>query len=125
MGAGLAAQIKQRYPELYDEYRMICNGSANKLGTVFVYRAPNYWIANIFGQDGFGREKRHLNYDALRKGLSDLQWFIDDNQIKSIAFPKYMGCGLAGGDWDTVLDIMADTLNVTSLDIQLISYKGR
>ena len=54
MGAGLARQIRDKWPVVFDEYVKVCN--PKKLGDFQVVQvAPQLYVANLFGQLSFGR----------------------------------------------------------------------
>lgn len=56
MGAGLARQIRDKWPVVFDEYVKVC--SPKKLGDFQVVQvAPQLYVANLFGQSSFGRDK--------------------------------------------------------------------
>lgn len=58
----------------------------------------------------------------FKYGLSCLgQWCIENN-IKSIAFPYKIGCGLAGGDWKKYFNEIKRFQNVYS-DVKVVIYK--
>lgn len=105
MGAGLAKQIRNKYPIVYDEYNNLCNRFSNKnnlLGQVqFIKVDRNQIVANIFGQLDFGRGKVYTDYDALRKGLLEIKEQASVLDY-SVAIPYGIGCGLAGGNWEFV-----------------------
>lgn len=68
MGAGLARQIRDKWPVVFDEYVKVC--SPKKLGDFQVVQvAPQLYVANLFGQLSFGRDKRQTNYAALGTAL--------------------------------------------------------
>lgn len=71
MGAGLALQIRCKWPVVYRRYLGLCYGSdGNKLGMYQeVLVEPNLYIVNLFGQDGYGRSERQTNYAALATAL--------------------------------------------------------
>lgn len=114
MGAGLAKQIKDRFPEVFRVYKERCsiwrqNPQAN-LGHVqfcSILGGDGYIIANIFGQLYYGTGKRQTDYDALRDGLRRVSEAFSNATIR---IPYGMGCGLGGGDWDIVLGIIQDEL---------------
>lgn len=37
----------------------------------------------------------------------------------TIRLPYGLGCGLAGGDWDTVLDIISDAAKAWNLNVEI------
>lgn len=110
MGAGLAKQIASRFPEVKRLYQKRCFGKSKPslLGTVqAIPVSDSQYVLNIFGQVDYGRDRRYTDYEALRTALSTIQEYFRGHRI---AIPFKMGCGLAGGDWSTVLDIIKETL---------------
>lgn len=96
MGAGIAAEIKRRWPQVYTEYRSMC--STNPAPTLLGQCQVCPPVANLFGQYRYGRGSKHTDYDALEKALTELRSYGYDN----IAIPYGIGCGLGGGDWAAV-----------------------
>lgn len=125
MGAGVAKAIKLRYPYAYYAYKELCvvsNCDANKLlGTVSFASVDNdnTVVANMFGQDGFGTGKVQTSYPALSSCFSTLLRFASPRNIGRIAFPFKVGCGLAGGNWSEVLEMLIATIKPTSITIEL------
>lgn len=111
MGAGLAKQIKKKYPVAFKEYKEKCNEFENRedlLGTAQVVSVgDNKQIANLFAQLTYGTKKKQTDYDALRKALSDLKSFLKQYNL-SLALPFGIGCGLAGGDWEIVSSMIEE-----------------
>lgn len=107
--AGLAKQIRSAHPAAYQSYmRMFDRIESNNdlLGKVDIAKVDNgKYVANIFGQYGYGRDKRYTNYGALSKGLEYLA-HVGKKYKRSIAIPHGVGCGLAGGDLVKVIEII-------------------
>lgn len=113
MSSGLAKQIRDKWPGVYEEYRWACEAASIEknvfnprlLGkTLYCSVGPAQWVVNLFGQEGFGREKDRIytDYDALKGCLLS----IHDSAWRcgwSIALPYGIGCGLGGGDWNSVV----------------------
>lgn len=58
----------------------------------------------------------------FKHGLSALgQWCLDE-KINSVAFPYMIGCGLAGGDWETYLKMIKEFAK-TYNNIHIVIYK--
>lgn len=120
MGAGLALQIREAYPQLYDEYKNLCNiMGANLLGQVNVYVTNNLKsdnhintvIVNMYAQEDYGRNKVQTDYEAFESCVRQIINLSKINDVyvsgkPVIAFPYKIGCGLAGGDWNIVEDII-------------------
>ncbi len=122
MGSGLVKQIRNKYPIVYEEYINLINWAKEEykrgysktdslLGSIQFVNCPDEKvIANLFGQEGYGRNKQYTDYDALKKSLNSLYesvtWECNTLVGKSIAIPYGIGCGLAGGKWEEVYKII-------------------
>lgn len=115
-------QIRSQWPVVYQRYLEFCYGNnGNKLGTYQeVLVEPKLYVVNLFGQNGYGRGERQTNYAALAAAL--FSFFRDcaqKNQSAIVRLPYGLGCGLAGGDWDTVLDIISDAAKAWNLNVEI------
>lgn len=109
MGAGVAKQIKNKImsPDDFKVYQSICRTTPtyDLLGQVFfVQNTKNkqQFIANLFAENIPTGKKLDTDYDALKKALRALK--RTSKGLHSIAIPGYLGCGLAGGDWNYVFE---------------------
>lgn len=103
-GAGLALQIRQRWPLWYKNFKV----TRPELGTVtFLNVEPDLWIANLYAQDGYGRGEQHTNCQAFQRCARRVAEFAPNLEIY---LPVGIGCGLAGGDWSIVQAIIAQEL---------------
>jgi O-acetyl-ADP-ribose deacetylase (regulator of RNase III) len=119
-GAGLAKQIAERYPDWKHEYIKYCfktTDPKNLLGRVFIYQCPHEHreIASLFGQFKTGKGVQTI-YPALRQSMRDLAKFIRPLE-KSIAIPFKIGCGLAGGNWKFVSEMIEDEFDFIETEI--------
>jgi len=118
MGSGLAKQIRTKYPEVYQSYKKFCESEKELLGevnsVVVQDKATNrtYIILNIFGQDGYGRDKQYTDYNALKRAFKRIYDNLNISGMPfygmSIAIPYNFGCGLAGGNWNIVYKIIEE-----------------
>lgn len=100
MGAGLALQIKNKYPRVFEAYIKHCNEQC--LGKIqLVGINPEQAICNMFSQRGISRSCRTTDYDLFEQCISKLAKYAKENN-KTVAIPYGIGCGLAGGDWKVV-----------------------
>jgi len=101
-GSGLALQIRNKYPGWWERYRTTIASP----GACDLYRVPTVsflWIASLYGQDGYGTDRRYTNYDHLDNALFELkQLALIYASNYPIYFPYGMGCGLGGGEWKIV-----------------------
>lgn len=125
MGAGIAKEVKETFPECFLEYEKLCktNNKKSLLGTYSIYKINDkVAIANLFGQYMYGKPENgpYTNYEALENAIVKLR---NDYPNATIVAPDHIGCGLAGGDWDIVFP-MLDRYNIkVSNHIDLISLK--
>jgi O-acetyl-ADP-ribose deacetylase (regulator of RNase III) len=103
MGAGLALQIRNKYPIVYDIYKE--KYKRFELGDVLYVDTGKKIIANIFAQKEAGTTKNYTVYDALAEGLSYVKEYAGALGYK-IAIPYKIGCGLAGGNWHIVYGVL-------------------
>ena len=120
MGAGIAKQIRARYPQTYEPYRKACHtNGADLLGTFMavstdgkrvrmnrLVKGDCCMIVNLFGQNGYGTRRPQTQYDKLEQALTKLRDEMVARGIRTVGVPKYLGCGLAGGNWNTVYNIL-------------------
>lgn len=123
-GAGFAAAVANRYPIVKENYHLL--GSTflkNHMGyTQFVDVTKNKLsgcrliFANMIAQNGTisSTNPRPLNYYALVHSMANVSQYIrskfdSDNPVQ-IHAPKF-GCGLAGGDWNFISDLIKDIWN--------------
>lgn len=110
MRAGLAKQIRHKYPKVYDSY-MSASKQNDLLGKVQIVNINNErTVANLFTQYNYGRTGLYTDYRALEEALVKLRQYSSKNNL-DIALPYGLGCGLAGGDWNKVIKIIEDAFD--------------
>ena len=100
-GAGLALQIRSRWPLWWRCYRE----RPALLGHAHITEVEAYvWVADLYAQRDIGRNVVQTDYTALRACLARLGARADGLRIDRdlLLFPWRIGCGLAGGNWTIV-----------------------
>lgn len=134
MGAGIAKQIKAHwFKEVYEPYRRLCLDNINTknlIGKIQVLKTNDEsieYIINAFGEYSFRNSPfpngRHTDYDALKECFSKIKEWCREKNVFNIGMPKYLGCGLAGGDWDGVVYPMIQEMFEDDEDITLYIYE--
>ena len=125
MGSGIALQIRNKYPNVYKEYKKFCSSYQPSaiLGRCFMVKTKDNYIANLFGQDNYGRHVCQTNYDALYKAFIHMHINACNMGLKSIGIPYGIGCGCAGGDWNKVYDIIKSVFQFSDLTVELWRYQ--
>lgn len=100
MGSGIAVQFKKRWPDMYQEYKELCQSYPAyrpKLGEVFFWQAEDgRRIANIFSQNDMGP---NADFAAIFGGVYVALRATGKNG--TLAIPR-IGCGIGGQDWEKV-----------------------
>lgn len=120
MGSGLAKEIKDKYPDVYNAYHTLCNGVDKRelLGfSQFVDINENRTIINLFGQFKYGIDKRHTSYDAVYDGLIYIRNKCKDKL--ELAFPYKMSSDRGGADWDVILQMINSVFKDTDFSITI------
>lgn len=112
MGAGVAKQIKNKLlsENEFVKYKNMCNTKSAQelLGTILMHSVNNgsQKVVDLFAEDEPTGRKLDTDYEALYKSLKTLKSLAASNRYSghSIAIPGYLGCGLAGGDWEYVFE---------------------
>ena len=121
-GKGFVIPLGKKYPIAKEKYLKFIKMTKeeNRLGSVsFAKPTDNIIIANIIGQyytypkDG----KIPLDYGALEQGFRNVIEMFQTNDIPlTIHMPK-IGCGLAGGDWNVVEEIIKNTFIKENIEV--------
>lgn len=127
MGAGLALQIKNKFPRTFDEYKRICvehsYAKANQLmGKTLRTTDGDKTIFNMFSQLDYGFGKVQTNYEKMEEALKKIAEYCRENKIGTIGIPKNLGCGLAGGKWKIVRDIINKSFKYTNTIVYIVNY---
>lgn len=117
MGAGLARQIRDRYPDHYVAYREACRRGEVRIGRMFVHdrgegARPRYIIGFPTKEDW--RAPSKMEY--IEAGLRDLARVIREHDIRRVAVPA-LGAGLGGLDWRAVRPLILRALSDVVADV--------
>lgn len=130
MGAGLALQVKRRYPDAYRAYRAAYEALADRttglaLGsTTWVACTDGRRIVNAVTQRDHGRAANRVtvSYDAVRTVLREIDGRARADGFDAVAFPL-IGAGRAGGSWATISAIIE--AEATAFEPVVYLFDGR
>ena len=106
MGAGIAKTFRERYPEMFDEYRRRCKGEPRQfnLGDCWLWKADDQpWVFNLASQEGYWRTR--ASYKATETALRSMRQQADADVLTRIAMPR-IGVGYGGLSWKKVRAIV-------------------
>ncbi len=107
-GAGFVLALSKRWQQPEKSYR---NMEEYNRGSVQVVRVDeDTWVANMIAQNGIYNHynKTPIDYQALERCLNVVRSMCDPEDT-TIHMPR-IGCGLAGGKWDRVEEILQRVL---------------
>ncbi len=84
MGKGIALSFKQLYPDMYEEYRRLCEDKKFSVGKLYIYRTSNKIIVN-FPTKMHWRNPSSLNF--IEAGLKKFVTYYPNYGISSVSFP--------------------------------------
>jgi O-acetyl-ADP-ribose deacetylase (regulator of RNase III) len=98
-------------------------GDINKLGTIDweIFETDifnNVKVVNLYTQYRYGRDKAHVDYDAIRMCFRKMNHRFKEHHI---GLPK-IGSGLAGGSWTMIKEIITDEF--IDCNVTVINYVG-
>lgn len=113
MGSGVAKALFTKWPEVKKRYHSYCEWIKERdeylLGSIASVMCGDKVVYNMFTQLFYGYDnKRYVNYAAIVKCFDRLL-SIKHRFDGPLAIPK-IGCGLAGGDWNIVEQLINDTV---------------
>jgi O-acetyl-ADP-ribose deacetylase (regulator of RNase III) len=127
MGAGLAKNIRKRYPAAWEADCKAAKNKLNQLGSLSFATIPDdKFIFNLYVQERYGTTGRFVNYEALYTALEEMLDTLNFKQdmyertIK-VGFPYHMCCGLAGGSWQIVYHMICDVFDKYSSDVYIFN----
>ena len=114
MGSGIALLLRNKWPAVWEEYHKVVKQNQPDKGlsymghVIYVQVEPGLWVANVVGQQFYGSAGNYTSYEALEMAFHSINNFASNNEL-DVHYPL-IGCGLAGGDWTRVSQIISDRL---------------
>lgn len=123
MGKGLAKAIKSIYPWAFADYSDKCKLNALKPGKIIVSKHESILIQLerpypiVIHAATKNHWRNHSKIEWVESILGELNKFMIDSNLKTIAIPK-LGCGLGGLSWDShVENLFKEVFKQTDYDV--------
>lgn len=120
--SGVAKQVRTKYPEVYFEYKRLCDKHSKLKETLLgncqiIGISDGKYIANLFGQLGYGYDgKQYTNMNALKLAMMKLCLSINCEN-KTIAFPYGLGSVRGGAKWEDVYELIEEVFKDYNVEI--------
>lgn len=136
MGSGIAKQIRDTYPVVYENYKKKCDvlakaGSREQLlgmiQIVALYEDYNKEIkhpcvCNFFSQYNYGYDgRRYTSYDAFWNCLNELKRSLPAGS--TIGFPARIGCDRGGANWAVIEKMIEEVLGADYF-VYIVHFNG-
>lgn len=95
MGKGIALQFKAKFPEMYFEYKRLCDNGEFNPGDVYAYNYGSGYVFNL-GTQVTWRTKAKLEY--IESAIDKMMEIAESVDVDKIALPA-IGAGLGGLLW--------------------------
>ena len=128
MGSGIAKSIREKWPIVYDQYvaaykqreaeiNEMCtfeyslDVSETLLGHLQQIKVNDkQTVINMFAKQYYGYDgKRYTSYDAFWTCLGGIRDSVPKGS--KIGFPKGIGCGLGGANWEVIQRMIYEVLD--------------
>ncbi|MCU0323593.1 MAG: macro domain-containing protein [Chitinophagaceae bacterium] len=107
MGKGIAVQFRDKFPEMYYEYKQLCKSNKFNLGDIYVFNYGNGFVFNLGTQQSW---KTKAELTAIEQSLKKMFDYASNMGIDRIAIPR-IGAGLGGLKWEDVKVIIEKISN--------------
>lgn len=103
------------------------NEPSDLLGEVqYVDNHDGRIIANVFGQvdirKGYYDKTVYTVTEALLKGVTEVKEKAEKLNF-TVAIPTYIGCGLAGGDWNVIKPLIEEVFEGSDVQVTFYHYR--
>lgn len=121
MGADVALQIKQAFPDAYNADLRTVKGDRGKLGMFTAAHCSipsgHVMVVNAYTQYNYSRTEVCADYFAIRSCMCAIRHYYCG---KRIGMPR-IGAQLAGGDWKIIEAIIKEELR--GEDVTIVNFK--
>lgn len=95
MGSGVALAIRNKWPQVYERYKIHCHPKHHGTADIIQINDELY-VANCYTQHSYGRDgQRYADPEAIRSSLGQVFVFADMFNFLNVYGPR-IGCGLGG-----------------------------
>jgi O-acetyl-ADP-ribose deacetylase (regulator of RNase III) len=125
-GGGFAQALRSKWPTIQEDFKRWADLDRRALGLGSVRIADvddEISVASMICQKGYGTAvKPRIRYAALRQCLATVATFAVENHM-SAHMPR-IGCGLAGGRWDVVRELITTALCANGVPVTVYDLPG-
>lgn len=119
MGKGVALEFRRRFPEMFIEYKYVCERGNLQPGQILPYRKSSPIVLNFAVKNDWKHPSRIEWIESCLKKFC--QWY-PSQELRSVAFP-WMGAMNGGIPLSEIKRVTRDHLeSLTDIDIEVYSF---
>ena len=99
MGAGIAAEFKKRYPEMFKEYQTECLMHSINPGDCWVYKDKDAYLLNLAVKRDW---REWATKEWIEQSFKSFKLEVLEHKIKSVALPVIGGKNARRGPWGQI-----------------------
>jgi O-acetyl-ADP-ribose deacetylase (regulator of RNase III) len=118
MGSGIAKEIREKWPQVYTDYKLRQSTAGLKLGTfVATTIVPKeFYIYSAITQEYFGKDgAKYVSYKAIHQAFYKMAIAAGDAGL-DIHYPM-IGAGLGGGEWSVIQACVDDAFRLADQEV--------
>jgi O-acetyl-ADP-ribose deacetylase (regulator of RNase III) len=115
MGKGIAKEFRSRYPDMFREYKRLCDDGKLRLGRLHLWRSDTRWVLNFPTKTTW---KLPSKIEYIEAGLAKFVDTYKEIGIASVSFPP-LGCGNGQLNWDDVRPVMEHHLGRVTIPVYI------
>jgi O-acetyl-ADP-ribose deacetylase (regulator of RNase III) len=115
MGKGIAKEFRSRYPEMFKEYKRLCDARKLQIGRLHLWRSDTRWVLNFPTKTTWQLPSR---IEYIEAGLAKFVDTYKELGITSVSFPP-LGCGNGQLNWDDVRPVMERYLAQVTIPVYI------
>ena len=124
MGGGVAKQLSLKYSGLEKYYSNYCKKYQNDYDLLkghvlpFTTKSDHKLIFNIFSQTPDFK----TDYEIFRHCIREVRYIAQKFKLK-VAMPYGIGCGIANGDWNKIMNIIIEEFRGSKVTLYMLEDK--
>ncbi len=119
-GAGIAKQIRYKWPSAYDDYMFAFHGGLSLGEVVWSDVGNRQYVVHAITQKDVrsAHNPSPVSLDAIHDAFCNIGEECKERGIENISIPM-IGAGLGGGNWDEIRDVIVSVPYDTKIDLHL------
>ena len=112
MGAGIAREMRDRFPSMYKDYKRRCSRNEFKPGDAYIFcNETGPHIMNLATQADEGAK-----YEYVIRALSNMHAVLEEERIRSVAMPR-IASGLGGLEPSEIERLIEDEFKDSMIEV--------